>query len=87
MYSKTITWIDKETFIGVKKEFYDEDEDLLKIMIVGSSQTINGIVVVTKITMENMQKSHKTIMQLSNVQVNNGVSDSYFTERMMMRGI
>ena len=87
MYSKTITWIDKETFIGVKKEFYDEDEDLLKIMTVGDSQTINGIVVVIEITMENMQKSHKTIMKLSNVKVNSGVSDSYFTERMMMRGI
>ncbi|NOZ45854.1 MAG: outer membrane lipoprotein-sorting protein [Chlorobi bacterium] len=87
MYSKTITWIDKATFIGVKKEFYDEDGELLKIMTVGNSQTINGIIVVMKITMENMQKKHKTIMQLSNVNVNNGVSDSYFTERMMMRGI
>ncbi len=87
MYSKTITWINKGTFIGVKKEFYDEDGDLLKIMHVNSSQKINGINVVTKITMQNKQKNHKTIMSLSNVKINTGISDSKFSERMMMRGI
>ncbi len=87
MYSKTITWINKATFIGVKKEFYDEDGDLLKIMNVNSSQKVNGIIVVTKITMQNKQKNHKTIMSLSNVKINTGVPDSKFTERMMMRGI
>ena len=87
MYSKTITWINKATFVGVKKEFYDEDGDLLKIMHVNSSQKINGIIVVTKITMQNKQKNHKTIMSLSNVKINTGVPDSKFTERMMMRGI
>ncbi len=30
MYSKTITWIDKEKWIGVKKEFYDEDGNHLE---------------------------------------------------------
>jgi len=87
MYSKTITWINKSTFIGVKKEFYDEDGDLLKIMSVNSSQKISGITVVTKITMQNKQKKHKTIMSLSNVKINSGLSDSKFTERMMIRGI
>lgn len=87
MYSKTITWINKTTFIGVKKEFYDEDGDLLKIMHVNNSKKINEIIVVTKITMENKQKNHKTIMSLSNVKINSGITDSKFTERMMMRGI
>jgi len=87
MYSKTITWIIKTSFIGLKKEFYDEDGDLLKIMDVNSSQKISGINVVTKITMQNKQKNHKTIMSLSNVKINVGISDSKFTERMMMRGI
>ncbi|MCD6555831.1 MAG: outer membrane lipoprotein-sorting protein [Bacteroidales bacterium] len=87
MYSKTITWINKVTFIGVKKEFYDEDGDLLKIMHVNSSQKISGINVITKITMQNKQKNHKTIMSLSNVKINTGISDSKFSERMMMRGI
>ena len=34
MYSKTKTWINKKTFIGVKKEFYDEDGDLFKILTI-----------------------------------------------------
>ncbi len=87
MYSKTITWINKSTFIGVKKEFYDEDGELLKIMHVNSSKKFGNIIVVTKITMENKQKNHKTIMSLSNVKINSGIPDSKFTERMMMRGI
>ncbi len=31
MYSKTVTWIIKDKWIGLKREFYDEDGCLLKI--------------------------------------------------------
>ena len=87
MYSKTITWIEKASFVGVKKEFYDEDEDLLKVLTIKSYKKVSEIYVVTNSVMKNVQKNHKTIIKLSNVKVNSGVSASKFTERMMMRGI
>jgi len=87
MYSKTITWINKNNFVGVKKEFYDEDEDLLKVLSIKSAKKISGFWVIMRSEMKNVQKNHKTIIELSNIVINTGVSDSKFTERMMMRGL
>lgn len=87
MYSKTITWIDKATFVGVKKEFYDEDDELLKILTIKKVEKKSDFYVITNSEMKNVQKNHKTSMVLSNVKINTGISASKFTERMMTRGM
>jgi outer membrane lipoprotein-sorting protein len=87
MYSKTLVWVNKSNFIGVQKEFYDEDEDLLKILAIKEVEEISGIWVITNSEMKNVQKNHRTTMVLNNVQINTGMSASKFTERMMMRGM
>ena len=87
MYSKTITWIYKTSFIGAKKEFYDEDGDLLKILTIKKLEKISGFWVITHSEMKNVQKNHKTIINLKNVKINTGIPASNFTERMMMRGL
>lgn len=87
MYSKTITWIVKDKWIGKKKEFYDEDNELLKTLTVKETVKIDEIIIITLSEMYNVQSEHKTVMKLENVQVNSGVSDNKFTERMMKRGI
>ena len=87
MYSKTITWIEKDTFIGVQKEFYDEYGELLKILAVEQYENINGFDIITHSEMHYVQRDHKTIMELDDVRINTGVSDSMFTERMMSRGL
>ncbi|MCK5852224.1 outer membrane lipoprotein-sorting protein [bacterium] len=87
MYSKTITWIDKVTFIGVKKEFYDEDEELLKILEIKKVEKLSNLYIITHSEMKNMQKDHSTTITLNNVNINSGISEGKFTERMMTRGI
>jgi outer membrane lipoprotein-sorting protein len=87
MYSKTVTWIRKDNFVGVKKEFYDEDGELLKTLHIKEVKKISGFWIITHSEMENIQNNHKTVMQLSNIKINTGVPASKFTERMMMRGM
>jgi outer membrane lipoprotein-sorting protein len=87
MYSRTMVWVNKSTFIGMKKEFYDEDEDLLKVLTIKEVKEISGIWVITNSEMKNLQKDHMTTMILSNIQINTGIPESYFSERMMMRGM
>jgi len=87
MYFKTLVWIDKTNFIGVQKEFYDEDEDLLKILSIKEVEKISNIWVITNSEMKNVQKNHRTTIVLSSIQINTGLSASKFTERMMMRGL
>ncbi len=87
MYSKTTTWIDKTNFIGVQKEFYDEDGDLLKILSIKEFQEISGFLIISNSEMKNVQKEHSTSIVLSNIKINTNIPVSTFSERMMMRGI
>jgi len=87
MYSKTVTWVIKDQWIGYKKEFYDEDGELLKRLSLKNYQTAGDIIVLTEVVMHNVQNDHSTIMQLSDVKINQAIADNMFTERMMKRGI
>jgi outer membrane lipoprotein-sorting protein len=87
MYSKTVTWIVKDKWIGLKKEFYDEDGEFLKTLTVEKYDNIKGFLIITHTKMDNAQKNHKTVMELTNVKINTGIPKSKFTERMMTRGI
>lgn len=87
MYSKTVTWIIKDKWIGLKKDFYDEDEDLLKTLTVRKFEQISGYWTILSTEMHNIQKDHRTRIQLSNVTLDKGITDTQFTERMMRRGL
>ena len=87
IYSRTITWIIKDKWIGLKKEFYDEDEELLKILTVKKYEEINTYWIILSSEMHNVQKDHTTKMELANVELDTGIEDNMFTERMMKRGL
>jgi len=87
IYSKTITWIIKDKWIGVKKEFFDEDAELLKTLKIKKYEKISGFWTILHSQMHNVQKNHTTDMELKNVKINRGLSASKFTVRMMKRGI
>jgi len=87
IYSKTISWVIKDKWIGKKKEFYDEDGMLLKILTVKESSKIKDYLIVTLSEMHNVQKNHTTIMSLKNIEIDIDISDSKFTERSMKRGL
>lgn len=87
VYSKTVTWIIKDKWIGYKKEFYDEDKELLKRLSLVQYEEFENIIVLTEVKMYNIQNDHTTIMKLSEVEVNKAIADDTFTERMMKRGL
>ncbi|NHZ84793.1 MAG: outer membrane lipoprotein-sorting protein [Planctomycetia bacterium] len=87
MYSRTVTWVIKDKWIGLKKEFYDEDNEYFKQLTLNDYKEFDNIIVITSVIMKNEQENHQTEMRLSNVRINSGISDSQFTERMMKRGI
>ncbi len=86
MYSKTITWILKDTFIGFKRDFYDDKGQLLKTLSIKKYEKINGFWIILETEMKNLKKSHATTITLSNVKLNQGIAESRFTERSMTVG-
>lgn len=87
MYTKTVTWVMKDKWIGQKKEFYDEDGEHLKTLTVKKYENISGYWIILHSQMQNIQKKHTTDMQLDKVIIDKGIADSQFTERMMRRGV
>jgi len=87
MYSKTVTWVIKDKWIGLQKKFYDEDGDYLKTLNVKDYKDFDGILVITHSEMHNVQKDHKTVMKYKDIKLNTGIDSGYFTERIMTRGL
>lgn len=87
MYSKTVTWVIKDKWIGLKKEFYDEDGELLKTLNIKEYKKIKDYWLILSSEMRNVQKEHKTTMKLENVTVDSSIPSTKFTERMMKRGL
>ncbi|MBN2008009.1 outer membrane lipoprotein-sorting protein [candidate division KSB1 bacterium] len=87
MYSRTVTWILKDKWIGLKKEFYDEDGELLKTLTVKKYEKISGYWTILHSEMLNVQKNHSTKMELTNLKIDSGISNDTFTERIMKRGL
>ncbi|MBT4569978.1 MAG: outer membrane lipoprotein-sorting protein, partial [Candidatus Marinimicrobia bacterium] len=56
MYARTVTWVVKDSWIGLKKEFYDEDDELLKILTVDDQQSFKDVIILTKVKMKNVQR-------------------------------
>lgn len=87
MYSKTITWIIKDKWIGQKKEFYDEDDDHLKTLSVKKYEKIKDYWILLASEMHNIQKNHTTRMELSHLKIDIGIPANKFSERIMKRGL
>ncbi len=87
MYSRTVSWVIKDKWIGLKKKFYDEDGELLKTLSVKAYENISGYWIVLHSTMHNIQKDHTTDMHIKNVKLDKGLDDNTFSERMMKRGL
>lgn len=87
MYSKTITWVINEKWIGIKRKFYDEDGEFLKELTAEKYEKIKGYWILVKVKMHNVQNNHTTIIELKNIKVDTGIPDRMFTERMMKRGV
>jgi len=87
LYSRTVTYVWKDKWIGLKKEFYDQEGELLKILTVNKVEKIDGILTIVDNQMHNVQSDHKTILRISEVNYNTDIDENMFSARMMKRGI
>jgi len=86
-YSKKVAWISKSRNIPLKINFYDEDEEFLKTLTVLQAKKVSKYWIIVKQEMKNVQKNHKTVIELTNLSVDKGLSESLFTQRQMQRGL
>gem|GEM_PF-647457 len=84
-YSKVVRWISADNFLIDKVDYFGLDGRLLKKQTISWSQ-VGDAWVWRKVVIANVQTGSKTTLNLSDVQVNQGLNDARFTERTMQRG-
>ena len=80
-YSKTQIWINKDDFFAYKRDSYDKSSrpKLLKTIAIVETKTINGVIIATKMVVDNFKDKHKTLLIRENTKLNIGLKDEIFS--------
>ena len=92
-YTKRLSWIDKKTFLPLKEEYYDAQNEVFRVFTADKIEEITGaegkdkkvFPTVTKRTMKNVKTGHRTEVTYKSVSYNLGLKDKDFSERQMRR--
>lgn len=86
-YSRLLMWIDKDSYIPLQIDYFDEDDPRLhkKRLTVSDIQTIDGIPTPMKMVMTDVQNDTDTVMEYMRVSYGEELDDDLFTERGMKR--
>ncbi len=82
-FSRKVSWIDKETFLPLKEEYYDKRGDLYKTFTADQIENIQDIPTIIERTMLNTQNGHRTEVSYTEVKYNVGLRDNIFSERYL----
>ena len=85
-FSKTVSWIAAGKWIGLKREYYDENGAVYKTLKIEEYKQIDGYWVITNMVMQDLDRDHSTRIEMQNIEFDNGLSESFFSERQMRRG-
>lgn len=86
VYGKVLIWVDKEHFIQLKVENYDQRNELANSIEFTEIHEMGGRVIPTKMTMIPADKpDQKTIMVYKNLNFDVDLSESFFTQQNMRR--
>ncbi|MDP2643402.1 MAG: outer membrane lipoprotein-sorting protein [Desulfobacterales bacterium] len=92
-YTKRLSWIDKKTFLPLKEEYYDAQNELFRLFTADKIKDIKAgkgaagkaFPTVMRRTMKNLKTGHRTEVVYTSVSYNLGLKDKDFSERHMRR--
>jgi len=78
-YSKYVTWIDADSSLPVKREFYSPAGQVFKTETFDAVTVFDGVPTPTKITMQDRDSNTTSELKVLSVSYNNEIPDSFFT--------
>jgi hypothetical protein len=86
-YSRMVQWISKEDHYAYKVEMYHKNDPkkLLKTMLIIEVLRQSGIIMPTRMVVENHPDNHKTLLLYENIRLNVGLDEDIFTVRYLER--
>lgn len=83
-YSRRISWIEKNTYLCHKIEYYDFYGDLMKIQTLKNYQKQdNGKYFAFLMEMENVQNQRRSILSIDRFKVGSDLAENYFSPAML----
>ncbi|MBP5365097.1 MAG: outer membrane lipoprotein-sorting protein [Bacteroidales bacterium] len=87
IYSKRISWIRKDCFMGMKVEYYDKLGKLHRVLNISDIKQVQGFWTRGRMVMENVQTHHKTIISFSDTQYNLNIDGDMFNVAKLEKGM
>ena len=92
-YTKRVSWVDTESLLPVKEEYYDAQDQLFRVftadriedILAGEGQAATTFPTVMTRTMTNVKTGHRTEVTFDSIAYNVGLKDEDFSERRMRR--
>lgn len=82
-FARKVSYIDKENFLPLKEEYYDDKDRLERIYTAEKVEEIEGINTATVRKMENVRKNQYTLVEFTGIDYNVGAGEDIFTERYL----
>ena len=84
VWGKVIVWVDKADHMQLKSEFYDEDDELINVMLGSNVKTFSGKKLPAKIEFIPVEEEgHKTILEYNVWDFDINVSEDKFNQNKM----
>jgi outer membrane lipoprotein-sorting protein len=84
-YSYGKMWVRKDLWLAEKIEYYDQQEELLKVITLSNFDEIDGNRLARRIEVENVQRESRTILKLVEVDFDPELDPGIFTTRYLQR--
>ena len=81
-FDRKIVWIGQNDNVLRKAEYYDAEEELVKVMSAKNVKLLDAAgskYMATHMEIENMQNGRKSVMTMDTIQFNPSIGDQYFT--------
>lgn len=86
-YARLRAWVDHETFLPMRVEFFSEDGELLKVMKVLKTEKIENVPSIVEVEMASPSHGYVTHVELENIDYNEDLRENMFTiEYLSQRG-
>lgn len=86
IWGHQMRWIDKQDFLFMKSELYDEDGYLVRTELGTDIKNMDGRLIPTRIELiPAEEEGHKTLIEIKEIQFNESINDSFFSQQNMKR--
>lgn len=84
-FARKVSWIDKGSFLPIREEFYDVQNQLAKVFTIDEVKEIDGHPTAVRRTMRDVKREHYTEVVFEKVVYDGGLDEGLFSERYLQK--